>query len=440
MDEKLTMTYAERLSRLVQIETISKLGQTDLTKFYRFHDAIKKEFPNISAACEWEEYMGSLLLRWRGKDSAKAPILLMNHHDVVDASGEWKHAPFSGEIAEDKVWGRGTLDTKGGLWAMLQAADELVSAGFVPAQDVYFESACTEEIDGSGADYFSKLLQERGLRFRFVLDEGGMIVFDPIGGSNGVFAMVGVGEKGCADLKFIARSNGGHASTPPKNTPLVRLGRFMAEVEQKNLFDVQVSPTVKEMFLRMAPTVNGPLKNIMAHPDAFNALITTVLPRVSETAGAMLQTTIAFTMAQGSEGTNVLPQEAWVVGNMRFSHHQGGAASIAAVTKVAQKYDIDVEILDPGFESPISDFKSEGFRLIERAVTEIFPDVKTSPYVMTGASDARYFSRVSDCCLRFAPFRISDEQLAGIHGLNESVDLPALVPAVNFYKYILTES
>lgn len=440
MDEKLTMTYAECLSRLIQIETVSQYGQTDLSKFYRFHEALKQEFPTISAACEWEEFEGSLLLRWPGKDRARTPILLMNHHDVVEAAGAWNYAPFSGEIAEDKVWGRGTLDTKGGLWAMLQAADELASEGFVPAQDVYFESACTEEIDGSGADHFSKLLQERGLRFRFILDEGGMIVYDPIGGSNGVFAMVGVGEKGCADLKFIARSNGGHASTPPKNTPLVRLGRFMAEVEQKNLFEVQVSPTVREMFLRMAPTVNGPLKNIMAHPDAFNALITTVLPRISETAGAMLQTTVAFTMAQGSEGTNVLPQEAWIVGNMRFSHHQGGAASIAAITKLAKKYDISVEVLDPGFESSVSDFKSEGFRLVERAVAEIFPDVRTSPYIMVGASDARYFSRVSDCCLRFAPFRISDEQLASIHGLNESVDLSALIPAVKFYKYILREA
>lgn len=440
MGETLTMTYAGRLSRLIQIETVSQPGQTDRSKFERFHEAIKREFPAISAACEWEEFQGSLLLRWRGKDPDKMPVLLMNHHDVVDAAGAWKYPPFSGEIAEEKVWGRGTLDTKGGLWAMLQAADELVSEGFIPAQDVYFESACTEETDGSGADHFSKLLQERGLRFRFVLDEGGMIVYDPIGGSDGVFAMVGVGEKGCADLKFVARSNGGHASTPPKNTPLVRLGRFMAEVEQKNRFEVQVSPTVKEMFRRMAPTVNGPLKNIMAHPDAFNTLISTMLPRVSETAGAMLQTTLAFTMAQGSEATNVLPQEAWVVGNMRFSHHQGGAASIAVVTELAQKYDISVEILDPGFESPITDFNSEGFHLVERAVTEIFPGVRTSPYIMTGASDARYFSRVSDCCLRFVPFRISDEQLAGIHGLNESVDLSALVPAVNFYKYIFREA
>ena len=136
----------------------------------------------------------------------------------------------------------------------------------------------------------------------------------------------------------------------------------------------------------------------------------------------------------------MLPQEAWVIGNMRFSHHQGGKASIAAVEALAKKYKIDVEVLDPGFESPISDFNSDGFRLVERAVAESFPKVPSVPYIMTGAFDARYFSRVSDCCLRFVPFTISDEQLSSIHGLNECVDLDTLVPAVDFYKYIISEA
>ena len=439
-EELRTTEYAEGLSRLIQIETISQHGQTDLEKFRRFHDVLRQEFPHISAACQWEEFDGSLLLRWPGKDPAKAPILLMNHHDVVEATGDWTYPPFSGEIAEGKVWGRGTLDTKGGLFCMMQAAEELSAEGFVPDRDIYFESACTEETDGSGADKISQVLEARGIRFYFVLDEGGMIVLDPIGGTENRFAMVGVGEKGCADLKFIARSNGGHASTPPKNSPLVRLGKFMAEVEQKELFDVKVSSTIREMFLRIAPFVNGPLKAILSHPDGFNTLITSLMPKLSETAGAMLKTTLAFTMAQGSEGTNVLPQEAWVIGNMRFSHHQSGKASIAAVEALAKKYKIDVEVLDPGFESPISDFNSDGFRLVERAVAENFPKVPSVPYVMTGASDARYFSRVSDCCLRFVPFTISDEQLGSIHGLNECVDLDTLVPAVDFYKYIISEA
>ena len=172
MADTKTNEYAARLSRLIQAETISAHGDADLTKFYKFHELLRAEFPSIFSVCELEDFSGSILLRWRGKDEKMLPILFMNHHDVVEASGEWTHPAFSGEIADGKVWGRGTLDTKGGLWGMLQAADELAREGFVPARDVYFMSTCCEETTGAGADTISKALLERGIRFAMVLDEG----------------------------------------------------------------------------------------------------------------------------------------------------------------------------------------------------------------------------------------------------------------------------
>ena len=153
----------------------------------------------------------------------------------------------------------------------------------------------------------------------------------------------------------------------------------------------------------------------------------------------MVKTTIAFTVCHGSEGNNVLPEEAYVIGNMRYSHHQGLEESLKELAKYAKRCNLEIEVLDPGFASPISSFRSDGFSLIEKAVNEIFPGVITTPYLMTGASDARYMSKVSDCCLRFAPFKISDDQLSSIHGLNESVDLSCLAPAVDFYKYVIQE-
>ena len=166
-------------------------------------------------------------------------------------------------------------------------------------------------------------------------------------------------------------------------------------------------------------------------------LIKAVVPSVSPVAGALFKTTLAFTTCQGSEGLNVLPQEAYVTGNMRYSHHQGGKNSIEAVKKIAAKYDIEVEIIDGGFESSISDFNSDAFKLVEEAVSSIYPDVKTVPYIMTAASDCRYFSRNSENCLRFLPFKISDQQMASIHGYDESVDIDTLAPAVDFYKFMM---
>lgn len=396
-------------------------------------------FPHLFSLSEYEDFNGSFLLRWKGQQN-REPILLMNHHDVVEAAGDWKYLPFSGTIAEGKLWGRGTLDTKGGLWAMLQAAEELAETGFVPQMDVYFFTACTEESDGSGAETVSKVLQQRGVHFSLVLDEGGAILEEPMAGAKGAFAMIGLGEKGCADLKFIARSSGGHASTPGKNTPLVRLGKFMAAAEKADLFEGDISPVVCEMLKRISSTMSQPLKFVLGHAGAFKPVLLKVIPKVSAAAGAMLKTTLAFTMACGSEGSNVLPQEAWVIGNMRFSHHQSGPASFDAVRKLAAKYDIETEVLDPGFSSSLSDYNTDAFRLVEKAVSTVFPGTVTTPYLMTGASDCRFMSRVSENCLRFAPFRITQEQTDSIHGLNENLDISALEPAVAFYKFIITEA
>jgi len=435
MDSR-TQTYAEGLAKLIRVETISEYYQKDKSKFYKFHDVLRESFPNLFRVCEFEDFDGSILMKWKGS-SNNLPILFMNHHDVVEAGGKWEHDAFSGEIIDGKLWGRGTLDTKGGLWAMMQAAEELVVAGFVPSRDIYFESACTEETDGTGCDNITQELQKRGIRFDMTFDEGGMIVDAPIPGVQGLIAMVGVGEKGCADIKFIARSRGGHASAPGKNTPLARLGKFMVEVDNSHIFKSKLNEVCIEMFKRIAPKMSGPLKFILGHPVLFKPLIQSVMPAVSPTAGAMLKTTMAFTMASGSEAFNVIPREAYLTGNMRFSHHQGGEASIAAVKKIADKYDIEMEVIDPGFSSHISSFKSDAFKLVEKAIDNLFEGVVTSPYIMTGASDARYLSRICDNCIRFTPFIISDDQLKGIHGLNETVDIECLPKAVDFYKYIM---
>lgn len=431
--------YAESLSRLIQAETVSVRHQTDLSKFYRFHDILREMFPNLFQVCHFEDFHGSFLLHWKGS-SNKSPILLMNHHDVVEANGNWRYPPFSGIIADGKIWGRGTLDTKSGLWGMLQAAEELVVSGYVPTRDTYFLSSCTEETDGSGADAISLELARRGIRFSMVLDEGGMILSESIAGAKGTYAMIGLGEKGQTNLKFVARSSGGHASTPDKNTPLVRLGRFMNAVERSHIFKADIHPAVCQMFRKLSITMAQPLKFLLNHPVFFKPLLCKALPSISAAAGAMVKTTIAFTMAQGSEGCNVLPQEAWLIGNMRFSHHQGRTASIEAVRQLACKYDIETIILDAGMDTTVTDYHSEAYQKVSSIVETVFPDVIPTPYLMTGASDSRFLSRICDNCIRFAPFTITHEQLNSVHGLDENLDISTLSSAVAFYKQIILDA
>ena len=151
--------------------------------------------------------------------------LLMSHHDVVEANGDWEHPPFSGELDEQgRLWGRGTVDTKASLFCILTRWKKRSGKASLPEGDVYIASGCTEEFSGEGAPLTAAWLKEQGVHLKFLIDEGGMILDEPIGGVKGTYAMVGVLEKGYGDLKFTARGKGGHASAPGRNTPLVPAG------------------------------------------------------------------------------------------------------------------------------------------------------------------------------------------------------------------------
>lgn len=435
-----SVEYGKRLAKMIQKETISSLNQENRTKFYEFHEILEELFPNVHKTCEKHVFHGSLLYKWSGK-SSQNPILLMSHQDVVEAGGTWEHEPFSGDIdADGKVWGRGTVDTKGSLFCIFTAIEELIEEGYEPEVDVYIGSSCTEEWSGDGAPETVAYLKEQGIELALVLDEGGMIIEEPIAGVKGTYGMVGVVEKGYGDVKFTARSNGGHASAPKKNSPLVRLGKFMVDAEKHSPFVNKFSPTMEEMFRRCAPNMDFGMKVIFANMWLFKPLLEKVLPSINAAAGAMLHTTLAFTTAKGSDGLNVLPQEAYVTGNMRFSHHQANEESIAAIRERAKKYDIETEVICQHAPCPIVEYHSEAFKMVEETAKEMYPGIGICPYIMTGGTDARFYSGISKNCIRFAPLYINGQQYGSIHGLNENIYQGTLPMGVDFYKGIIKKS
>ncbi len=432
--------YGKKLARMVQNETISQRFGQDVTKFDRFHKTLEELFPNVHKVCEKHVFNGSLLYKWSGKGKAE-PILFMSHQDVVEATGTWEHEPFSGDIDEDgNVWGRGTVDTKGSLFCIFTALEELIEDGFEPEGDVYIGSSATEEWSGDGAPSTVAYLKEHGVKLAMVMDEGGMILEEPVGGVKGTYGMVGVVEKGYGDLKFIAKSTGGHASAPKKNTPLVRLGKFMVDVEKNYPFKSKFSPTVLEMFTRMAPNMDFGMRLIFANMWLFKPLLTKLLPTISSAAGAMIRTTIGFTTAKGSEGLNVLPQEAYVTGNMRFIQHQPTKECIDIITQRAKKYGIETEVIYADEPCPVVDYKADAFKLVEAVAAEVYPGLGIVPYCMTGGTDAKYYAPVCDNCIRFAPLYINAQQYGSIHGLNENLNQGFLPYGVDFYKTVIRMS
>lgn len=434
-DDK-AMLLAQKLSKMIQYDTTSHANVHEEEKFLGFHKVLEELFPLVHEKLERTVIDGNLLYYWKGKSSEK-PILLMSHQDVVPAEGEWLHEPFSGDIADGKVWGRGASDTKCSVMAFFEAVEELLREGYTPECDVYLASSCTEEWAGDGAPKIVEELKRRGVELFIVCDEGGGIISEPIGGIKGNFAMVGVFEKGKADVKFTARSTGGHASAPAKNTPIARLAAFVNEVETHTPFKRKFLPEVSAMFARLAPYAPFGLKLVMGNLWLFAPIMKPVLGRISAQAGAMLQTTIAFTMQSGSDAYNVLPQEATLGANMRFIPHQGEKESLEIIKALAAKHGLETEIVHSNDYTEPVDINGEAFKLVEKVIGETFPGLPVSPYVMTGATDAQFYQPICPSCIRFAPVIYGPEQMKGMHGLNENIEYNCLPGAVSFYQNLI---
>ncbi len=435
-DPKRAMDYAEKLSAMVKYETVSKPGEDQRQKFLGFHKLLEGLFPLVHERLEKIEIDGNLLFHWKGKSDAR-PIVLMSHQDVVPVEGKWEHEPFSGDIADGKVWGRGASDTKCSVMGFFQAVEELLKDGYVPNNDVWLSSSCTEEWAGDGCPKLVAELKRRNVKPYLVCDEGGGIIGRPIAGINGYYAMVGVFEKGKADVRFTARSNGGHSSTPSPHSPIARLAAFINEVETHNVFKRHMSKEVSSMFRTLAPYASFPLKWVFSNLWLFKPILIRVMPAINSQAAAMLRTTIAFTMQSGSDACNVMPQEATVSANLRFIPHQGKDQSLAILKSLAEKHGLEMEVLSATDYTEPVDINGQAFRTVIETIGKTFPGCAGSPYVMTGATDSRFYQDICPNVVRFAPVIYNPEQMKGMHGLNENIEYNCLPGAVDFYKNLI---
>ena len=437
-DEERIMDYAKKLQEMIKVETVSKRGVDDPDKFRKLHKVIEELFPSVFKECEKIDIDGNLLVKWKGKNPKLDPIILISHLDVVPAEGNWKYPPFSGTIVDGKIYGRGTGDVKCNVMCFYQAVEELIKDGYKPECDVYLGSSCTEEVGGDGAPKIVDWFKKQNIRLFMLNDEGGAIAKDPIVGVKGNFAAIGIFEKGQGDLKLIAKSSGGHSSTPPKNTPIVRLAKLETEIENKNPFKVEFSPAVDQMFNNLAPYCdNFWLKMLMSNLWLFKPIIKKVLPSLSPQAAAMLQTTMAFTMQRGSDGYNVLPQEAYVTANLRYIPHQKKEESNNIVRNLCKKYDIEVEEIGGSDPSNSLDLNGKAYDITCKAIKKVFPGIGIMPYVVTGGTDSRFYDPICDSCVRFGPINLSTEQMASMHAIDENIDIGTLPQAVDYYKEII---
>lgn len=430
--------YAAKLSKMIQVPTISLRGNTDLSQFYKLHEVMKENFPNVFAKMECTELEGNLVLRLPGKDPKRNGLLLMGHQDVVTADEPtWEKDPFSGEISGGNIHGRGAMDCKSTIFSEFQALEELIKEGFEPPCDVYLATAVDEEISGGGAPMIIEHLKSKGVHLDVAMDEGGAILKNQLPTMDGWCAAIGILEKGYIDVKIKAKGKGGHSSTPPKNTPLARLSKFVADIENDQPFKAEISTPVYAMLDQAAPFLGFPLRMVLGNMWLFKGLLTKVLPVISPMCNAFVKTTFACTMAGGSQTPNVVPTEAYVVCNLRPAPHQNAEASLAVLQKYADKYDLELEVIHARSASNCVDFNGEEFGYLKKCLNECYPDAGVIPYLMTGGTDCRHYEAIADNCLRFCPIKMSNEQLAAMHAANESIGVDEVAHCVKFYKHYI---
>ncbi len=426
---------AKEFSKMIQVETLSYSKEKDNVEKFRELQAVMKElFPNVYSTLEQEVFKGeSILFKWKGNSKEK-PIVLMAHQDVVPASkDDWVFAPFSGEVTDTEVYGRGTLDTKSTLYAFFKAIDNLIKSGFVPEHDIYISSSTDEETSGFGAGLSVEALKKKGVKPYLVLDEGGAIVTGSLPSAQKPIALIGVLEKGYVNIRFTAKSKGGHSSTPPKNTPIARLSAFVNDVETHFPMKTKMIKEVSDLFKSAAPSMSGIYRYLFGNMWLFKPLITFLLPKINPYGRALLSTTIAFTMSGGSEAANVIPSEAYVIANLRTHPIQNIDESFKVLEAIAKKYDIEAVIEEGREASPISSTTNSAYLYLVKNIQASYPDALVSPYVMLGGTDCRFFSEITDSAFRFSPVRMDNKELNKIHGKNESIKKSALVEAVRFF-------
>lgn len=432
---------AERLSRMIQLPTVSaELEARGPADFDRFIDLIAELYPLTAATLEHEKLhdLGHLY-RWRSNNSAAQPVILMAHFDVVpvDESDDWTYPPFAGQIADGKVFGRGTLDDKGPLLVILEAVENLLAAGFTPARDVYLSFGGNEETFGSAAVAIAEELQRRQIVPWLVIDEGGAVVVDPLPMVKGQAAMIGVGEKGLMTVRLTARGEGGHASFPP---PLTAVGRVSRAVDRltPSTFPARSPRAISRMLSTFANRVTGPSAFALKALAALPPVTARIFAKLGGEPAAMVRTTVAPTMLSGGTADNVLPSQAAATVNLRIALGETTESTLRRLRKRINDPLITIEVVAASDPSPESSADNDQFAAIATALRASHPDAIAVPYVVFAATDSRHFHTFSPATYRFAPLLMSTAQRAAIHGVDEFIDIAELERGEQFHRALIT--
>jgi carboxypeptidase PM20D1 len=445
-------SVAERLGLAVQYKTISynEPDKFDAAAFTGLHRLFETLYPQVHKKLKREiinEY--SLLYTWEGKNPDLKPIMLISHLDVVPAeTGEdsgWTYPPFSGEIADGFVWGRGTLDIKSGVVGVLEAVEYLLKQDFEPERTVYLGFGHDEEVGGiNGATAIAELLHSRGVSPGSLLDEGGNVIEGFLPGVEEPIGLVGISEKGYMSLRLAVDVDGGHSSMPAQETAIGILSRAVARLEANPM------PAHLEVIEFLMSYLGSALpffqRMLFANTWLFGGLLKKKLPE-SNVMNASIRTTTAPTIFNAGVKDNVLPGKAEAVVNFRLLPGDDLRSVYELILAIIDDERVKVSPLEgetlegnSGWDpSPVADTESPYFLRLSRLIKEAYPGSMVAPYLVLGGTDARHYTLVTKNTLRFTPVKIEKDDLQRIHGVDERLSIENCSTMVGFYIAYIEE-
>lgn len=426
--------YAARLGEMIRCETVSVRGSYDDTEFAKLRETVRRLFPKVHEAAERMTFGDDCwVYKIRGKDETRN-VMLMSHHDVVAAKGEWRHPEFCGEVFGNEIWGRGTVDTKTSLFAEFQALEELLAEGFLPETNVWLASSHNEEIFGDGIPLAVEYFKKNGIEFESVLDEGGGIIDPPLDGIKHKCAMVAVHEK-CRHTLICTANQGKvrNSLAANTNTPVSVMADFINEVNKSKIFRRRLYPEVRAMFEQLCPYTPFAFSIVFANLWLFGPIVTSVMPKINPMAGAMVGTNCYFTEIKGSNAEKSCVAKAY----FRAMSAEDLENELSEFRKLADKYGIEIAESEGNETYAPADMSKRNFSYTRECIAEIFPHTVSAAYVLAAGTDARHMTAVSPCALRFAPIEMTAQQFNSVHNENENIAVKSVANAVAFYKHYI---
>lgn len=422
--EKISQEATDFLSKYIRVNTTNPPGhEIDAAKMLK-----EKFLAEGIPATTWEPEPGrgvvAARLRGIGQHKGKA-IVLLSHMDVVPAeSKEWQVPPFSGEVKDGYVWGRGAVDDKGPGVIEMMAMLAIKRSGILLNRDVLFVATGDEEEGGKlGAEWFTDHEKDIFSDAGYLLNEGGGIIDFPDGRK--LYA-VSVTEKTPLWLRLTAEGPAGHASDPPVDTAVTRLIRGLGKLVDYRP-QIHVLGPVANEFRARAELEHGPkqwLDLATSMQDANFARQFLAVPSQN----AKVRDTIAPTVLSGSNKTNVIPALAYADVDCRLLPGEDPKAFMENIRKVIDdnSIKIDVRLNFPATSSPS---KSVLMKAIDRLAREN-DKAPVVPTMIAGFTDSRYFRRRSVISYGFIPIDLTATEGRGVHGIDERIGIKEMNEAI----------